>query len=335
MPVSSITEALDNLYVTTWKHMKKDLADNIFDSTPLYAMMRRNGQMVSQVGGRHIECSVMYGKNTRTGWITRGQTVPMNDEEFMTVATFDWRYLQAPLVRFGIDDQKNAGTPKMRDYVKDKIENAKMSLEDIIETQLHAGDGSAIDAIDGLDFLIPEDPSASITRYPGGINSSTYDWWRNQAINLDTSGNFATFGLAAMRRMFNLCGQNKKNDTPNLIICGQTIFEEYEDLVDEKYRIHDRMMGDLGFENLAFKGRPLTWTPSCPDIGDSGEGKIYFINTNYLKMYYDPRVFMDMTEWKPIPNQVNDRAAQIISAMSLTTNRRRVHGVIYNINSDA
>jgi hypothetical protein len=40
-----------------------------------------------------------------------------------------------------------------------------------------------------------------------------------------------------------------------------------------------------------------------------------------------------MTEWKPIPDQINDRAAQIITACTLTTNRRRVHGVISGINT--
>ena len=42
----------------------------------------------------------------------------------------------------------------------------------------------------------------------------------------------------------------------------------------------------------------------------------------------------DMTEWKAIPDQVNDRAAQVILAGELVTGRRRVHGVLHGIDTD-
>jgi hypothetical protein len=60
---------------------------------------------------------------------------------------------------------------------------------------------------------------------------------------------------------------------------------------------------------------------------------MYFLNTKYLKLVKDPGLFMDMTPWKDIPEQVNDRIAQIISALAFTTNRRRAHGVIFNIDT--
>jgi hypothetical protein len=53
-----------------------------------------------------------------------------------------------------------------------------------------------------------------------------------------------------------------------------------------------------------------------------------------LKFKYDPQMNFDMTSWKEIPDQVNDRAAQIVLAGNLTTGRRRVHGVIHTIDTD-
>jgi hypothetical protein len=59
---------------------------------------------------------------------------------------------------------------------------------------------------------------------------------------------------------------------------------------------------------------------------------MYFLNTNFLYLQYDPQMYFDMTEWKPIPAQVNDRVAQIITACNLTVARRRCQGVLIDQN---
>ena len=41
-------------------------------------------------------------------------------------------------------------------------------------------------------------------------------------------------------------------------------------------------------------------------------------------------MFFDMTEWKPVPNQLK-RAAQIVTACNMITTMRRSSGVIYDI----
>jgi hypothetical protein len=89
----------------------------------------------------------------------------------------------------------------------------------------------------------------------------------------------------------------------------------------------NKTLGDGGFQAIEFLGIPIVWSPQA--TADS----MYFLNTRHLKFRYDPMVFFDMTEWKAIPDQVNDRAAQIITAGNLVTGRRRTHGVIFNIDS--
>ena len=67
------------------------------------------------------------------------------------------------------------------------------------------------------------------------------------------------------------------------------------------------------------------WARSCPS------GKMYFINAEYLKLVIDPDYFMDMTEWKTIPDQVNDRVAQIVCAMQMITTRPVALGVLTDL----
>ncbi len=61
---------------------------------------------------------------------------------------------------------------------------------------------------------------------------------------------------------------------------------------------------------------------------------MYFLNTKDIKFRYDPQIFFDMTEWKPIPEQVNDRVAQIMLAGNLVARRRRTSGVIHTIDTE-
>jgi hypothetical protein len=325
MAVQSLTEALDNLYTTTWQHMKSEAIDNIFDSTPFWYWMRDKGKMRSVSGGRQILEAIEYAKNDGVKFIGKGGTVSLNDREFLTDAVFEWHYIVAPLVRFGVDDQKNRGKTKIMDLMNSKLNNARNSLIDTLETNLfNTTAGSEGGSFDGLGWLVKDDPTTSSSI--GGINQSTYTWWRNKTKNM-TGSSFGTNGVAEMRTMLNNCQNNRQQDRPDIIVTGQTPYEYYEDAAFDKLQLQNTKLAEMGFENQTFKGIPMVWSPSCANT------RMYFLNTRFLNFVYDPGLNFDMTEWKAIPEQVNDRAAQIITACSFTTNRRRAHGVIYNIDT--
>lgn len=329
----SLTEALNNLYTTTWQNMKSEAIDNIFDATPFWFWLRDKGKMRTVQGGRFITEPLVYDKNDNVQWITKGGTVPLNDYEFLTVAKFDWRYLTASLVRFWVDDQQNRGRNQIINLMNSKLTNTKEALSSEMETRLLAGTGSADNAFDGLQFLVPDDPT-SASYDAGGIDPSTYTWWRNQQTNM-TGKSWATYGVYYMRNMLNKCMNNRAMDAPDLILTGQQPYEMYEDTVLDFYRVTNNRLADAGFMNQVFKGIPMVWSPSCASADISATaGRMYFLNTRYINFVYDPMAFFDMTPWKSIPNQVNDVAAQILTAGTLTTGRRRVQGVIHTIDTE-
>jgi hypothetical protein len=321
---ASLTEVLDNMYSSTWQHMKGEVIDNIFDSAPFWYWLKEKGKLKSVEGGRHILETLEYAENDGVGFIGRGGTVPLNDREFITQAVFDWRYLQAPIVRFGVDDQKNRGKTRIFELVKAKLNNAQESLISVLEEKLFAGAGEEGGAFDGLQLMVADDPTAAAS--VGQIPQATETWWRNKTANM-TGVSFATNGTAYMRTLLNNCQNNRKQDRPDIILTGQTPYEYYEDNVLDKFQINDKKLADLGFENIKFKNIPMVWSPECANT------RMYMLNTRFLSFVYDPAVFFDMTEWKAIPDQINDRAAQIITACSMTTNRRRVHGVLRGIDT--
>jgi hypothetical protein len=337
MAVGSYTQFLDNLYTTTWQNRQDGTADNIFNATPFWFWMKENGRMLAQRGGRFIEENLEYASNANTEWVQKGSVISLNDFEFLTVAQFQWRYLAASIVRFGVDDQQNAGKSKIMSLMQSKMDNTEQSLIEIFEGSITGGpgiiNGTEI-AIDGLQCLVADDPTSNYGGdgiAVGGIDSSTSSptgstWWQNQHINM-TGTSFAASGVTNMRHILNNCMQNRVGDRPDIILCDQVTYENYENATLAYLRITNNKLGDAGFENQTFKAIPMVWSPTITQ-------RMYFLNSRFLKLIYDPAQYFSMTEWKPIPDQINDRAAQIITACTLTTNRRRVHGVISGLNTN-
>lgn len=323
MPVSTLSQALDNLYTTTWQNMKNQYVDQIFEGSPFWFLMKKNGMLESVAGGSYITEPLRYVKSERVQFIGKGGTVQLSDQEILTVARYDWKYLVDSIVRFGTDDQKNRGKNKILSFMNAKLENSRDSLADKMEEVLFGQNAATALSYLGLQDIIKDVPTSGTV---GGIDQAVNTWWQSRATDM-TGLSFATLGQTNMRTMMNDCSKNLQGKRPDLIMSGQTPYERYEDSVLEQKRIVNQTLGDAGFQNIQFKGTPMVWSPACANT------RMYFLNTSHLKFVYDPAYFMDMTEWKPIPDQVNDRAAQIITAGELVSGRLSAHGVMYDLDT--
>ena len=318
----TLVEQLDKFYTSTWANRQGGVAEQVFNSRPFWYFLKKGGGMKKVRGGRRIELSLRYGKSPNVQWIGRGTTVGTGDMEHLTIAYYPWRYLVDSIVRFGVDDQQNRDKHKIIDLANSKIDTANDTLVEVYEQALF-GAQAGISML-GLQNLVDDVPSGATT--VGGIPQADYDWWRNQ--QKDAAGVFSMHGVNDMRTMLNNCMNNLGMDRPDIIVCGQSPYEYYEEEARvEHLRINDRGMADMGFMHQAYKGIPMIWSPECADT------RMYFLNTKFIYFAYDPMYYFSMTGWKDIPNQVNDRVVQIITACNLITNRRRCHGVINGLNN--
>lgn len=322
MAYPTLTEQLDNLYTTTWEHRKGMAHDNIFTATPFWFWLKEKGKFRTEEGGRFIMEPLEYAANDSVSWITKGSAVSLNDYEFLTESKWDWRYIVGSIVRFGVDDQQNRGKAAIMKLMTRKMDNTENSLVDTLETALFGAQSG--NSIEGLQNLVPDDPTASDDA--GSVDPSTYTWFRNQQINA-TGRSFAVYGVADMRTLLNNCSESRMRDRPDIIVSGQTPYEYYEDETMEQKQIVNKKLGDAGFTNIEFKGIPMVYSPACSNA------RMYFLNTNFLYFVYDPMLNFDMTEWKAIPDQVNDRAAQIVLACAFIVTRRLCQGVYHTIDT--
>lgn len=315
------TQDIDNMFTTTWAYRVREAIEQVYLKTPFWAWLKSLGKIDSGMTGHsRIEIPLEYGSNETVRWITKGSTVPLTEGDLMTMADEEWKYVAVTLMRFGTEDQQNRGKAAIIPYVERKINAAERSLREEFERVCFA-DGTGTNEPNGLQNLVAAAPTTGTVH---GINRATYDWWRNNTKT--ATGVFSVYGVSDMRTIMNTMTKYSKNEISDLfILTDQTTYEAYEDELLDYLRITDKKMTDLGFDNLKFKGRPITWSPSAP------AAKIYFLNPAYLKLMIDDEYFMQMTEWKAIPDQVNDRTAQILCTMNLVTSRPIAQGILTGI----
>lgn len=323
MAVPTRSEVLDDLYTTTWNNRKKEVTDSIFTATPLTnELFKRGGITLNGTGGRFLEIPLSYAKNETVKSLGRGDTISLSETKFLTVAQYQWKWLAGSIVRYFTDDTQNKSVQQHINWANAKIDNLRDSLTDLIEQLLFKdGTGNGSKDIDGLDNIVSTTPTTGTV---ANINAATYTWWQNR--QKTATGAASVYLLSDMRNLANTCSEGKTRMLPNIIITTQTVAELFDDeVLEQRMIINTKDGADPESMSTAWKGIPLLWSSQCPS------GRMYMLNSKYFGINIDPDVNFDMTEWKPIPNQVNDRVAQIIVKLNAISSRRQSLGVMTSI----
>lgn len=316
------TQNIDNIFTTTWSYRKGPAIEQAFEKTPLAFWLRERQRVKNIPGHTRIEILLDYGSNDTLRWLGKGDTLPVTDPEFLTMAYEDWRYGGVNIVRFWQDDQRNKGQARLVNYVESKLNTAERSFWQELERAFFA-DGTGAKEPNGFQNLIAVDPTSGVIH---GLDRAQYPWFRNQS--KAASGVFSVFGIADMRNFRNsLLRQSGTVAKDYTLVTDQVTFEAYEDELLDMKHIVNQQLADAGFEDqhVMFKGSPFLWSPQAP------AAKIYFVNTNAIQLVCDEDEFLSMTEWKPVPDQPNDRMAQIVLVLNMVTPRPVVNGVLHSI----
>lgn len=158
---------------------------------------------------------------------------------------------------------------------------AAMALE-----MLQDGTASST-ACPGISSIIDPSPSTGTV---GGLDSSVYTWWRNNA-NLTVSAANLIDEMEETWRACTLYG----GEAPDRIIVGAAFLDTYRQQAAADITRQLTVSGkggtdiDAGFTGLFFKGVPLVWDPDMEAVDTllsttTRTKSAYFINTKRLKL---------------------------------------------------
>ena len=311
----------DEILSTTLKNYIPKLTDNIFSARPLFYALT-NGQTIRRIsGGANIVVPIIYGTNSTAGSYSGTDTIDITAQTGISAAEWSWKQYAATVTINGIEEAKNNGEAQIIDLLEGKIFQTQETIIENMNTMLF-GNGTGNGGKDwmGLSALVGLGNDAGGSSL-GGIDATDADnsWWRSQVTNQGA----AALTVASMATLYNNCSVG--NDQPTIIITGQAQYEAYEALLDQNIRYTDTDMADGGFQNLLFKGAPVTF-----DGVLAGEGKLYMLNTKYLQLVAHSDVWFKPT---PFVRPTNQDAvfSQLLCYGELTTSNRARQGYMYGI----
>ena len=309
----------DEILTTTLKNYVPKLTDNIFSARPLFYALT-NGQTIRRIGGgSKVVVPIIYGTNSTAGSYSGSDTISTTAQTGITAAEYDWKQYAATVTISGIEEAKNNGEAQIIDLLEGKIFQTQETIIENMNSMFYSnGAGNGGKDWLGLNALVGtgNDSGSAI----GGIDATDSDnsWWRSTLTN---QGDALT--VAAMATMYNTVSVG--NDQPTIIITDQDEYEKYESLLTGNIRYTDTDMADSGFQNLLFKGAPVTF-----DSNSELDGKMFFLNTKYLQLVAHSDVWFKPTPFVR-PTNKDSVFSQILCYGNLTTSNRSRQGMLYGL----
>jgi hypothetical protein len=349
MGATSVTRSYTSIVASVLDKVRGAVEDNITLNNKYLYFIRKSGnwKKVSS-GGDRYRVSLMYELGAADSYSSFGQ-IDVTPSDGMTSAFFDWRQAAAAVSISGLEEFKNRGSERVFDLLKERTTQSVLGLETLFTKGILQGQGS-IDStslttarssslngssfIDPLPLLVSKDGTGTV----GSISASSETWWKNQFKD-DASTTFAGF-LQSLRNMYNLCSKGGGGGTgaPDYHLCDQNTFELYESALAAAHQNPSYQNADIPFQNVSFKGKPVVWDESVPDVKNndltvgSGSdcGTWYMLNSNYLGVTVDSQHNFSVGDMVSPENQ-DAKTALILWYGTHWTSNRRKNGVLFGI----
>lgn len=314
----------DALTALTKKKYVPKLVDNIFKSNPFLVYLRKRIQTYD--GGYKIVEPLIYGDIDGIKSYSLYDTITYDTNIPISAAEFEPKNVVAPIIISKDEELKNSGDVQVLNMLKSKIRIVEETLKASLTSMLYSdGTGNSGKDMTGLAAIV------SNTGIYGGIDRDTYAWWRAKVSsnNPASPGTPASLDLDNMVRLF--LSISDGNDQPDLLLCGIATWYEYYKAVENKTQLTTQLgktMANYGFQTLEFMGKPIVADPNCP------EGKIYFLNSKYMKFRIHKQANFATTKFRPDDTRLA-RKQEILVTGNLTINNCRRFGVLTDIDYTA
>lgn len=306
---------IGEIVATTLRNRSGQLKDNVLNHNALFQRLNTKGNVKPVDGGREIVEELEYAENGTAGWYSGYEVLDTTPQEVFDAATFDWKQLAGTVTISGLEQIKNSGKEAIINLLEKRIKNLEKTLMNSAATAVYADGTTDTKSLGGLQLLVADDPTASATI--GGINQSTYSFWRNQysAAAATSSGNI----LSRMNSMWLSCIRG--TDKPDIIAADSTMYTHYEGALQQFQRFSDAKMAEAGFESLKYKTADVVYDDQCISK------HMYFLNTDYLYLRpHTQRQFVPLNDRDSI-NQ-DAMVIPVVWAGNMTCSNRSLQGVV-------
>jgi len=263
---------LSEIVTTTLRNRSKSLADNVSNHNALLKRLKENGN-TNLVTGRQIVRELEHADNSTVGFYSGYESLDVSPSEVLSAATYDYKQMAGNVTISGLEQIQNSGTEAVINLLESRINVLEKSLMNKLSTSLYSdGTGTSGKEVGGLQLLV----SDAGTGVVGGINSTTFPFWKSQQITASSSA-FSTANVQTdMNNMYLKLVRGA--DSPDLIMADATAYKAFLGSLQAIQRITSDGMANSGFTSVAYLSSDVIFDDACP------ENKMYFLNTDYIRL---------------------------------------------------
>ena len=314
-PSATFTE----LVTSTLRNHPSEIADNVSQNNALWRYLKRKGKIDLEDGGYEIVRNLDYANNSTYQRYSGYDTLNIGQTQVLTSAKYDWMQAAVNVTASGRELRMNSGDNAIFNLSKAKLKNAVRTAANYMSIDVYS-DGALTNQMGGLAYIIQANGQGTV----GGINSTTYSFWRNQFLeatgtNLVTKANIKgymnTLYLSLVRGA----------DKPDLIVSSHDFFAMYWESLQDQQRYMSSDSATAGFRALKYVDADVIFD-SNSNFSTTAE-KMYFLNTDYLGLV----VHRD-ANWSQMDDKVSVNQDAVVIPMlwmgNLVCSNRALQGIL-------
>jgi hypothetical protein len=273
----------------------KDIADNIYNSNPLFFRLNRMGKKVVQ-GGYQIELPVMYARFAAGGWYQGYDALNISPSDTVKNAAFDWKQAYVPVTVDGLTLIKVDSPEAIANFLSFYFAQAEMELAEVI--------GSALWATSVIsnqpDSLLAAIDNGTVAATYGGLTRASNSFWNAQYDSSSTTPSFANLQTNFGNATFG--GRH-----PTILITDQHVYNVYlGNFTSTTYfergpAGYDEVLAQGGWTNALFNGIPIVVDSHVPLNGSAH--RLFGINENYAYLVVAQGVDFKLEDFQTPVNQ--------------------------------
>jgi len=307
------------------------LIDNIFKKTYLFAILDKKAR---EYKGRKIVAPLEYAVNSNVQFTSKWGSYAITPQELFTAAEYTAKMLTGALP-IALEDELESETPEaIKPFIDSCVKNLEKSVMDVLTTNLFSRTLQASQTNAWLHLADIINASTSVT--VGGVISSSVvpTWWRSKVMDGDSfSGDITQEDDlidptkdSYIKRIIQKGIAKAKyltGEEPDHIIVPQYIYDMIESIEDLKrsFKPSDRA-SKMGFTALQYRNSDIIPDEklTAAQTGNT-DGRIYFLNTDYLYLYFNPNARFKMGKFIEA-TAFNGKVAKVhVYGNMVTTNR--------------
>lgn len=303
----AIPSVLDQVLVTSLADYAPTVTDNVYNSNVYTRLLTTNGRKQLIDGGASIVRALVDEIQNDGGFYLGADVLNTSQTDTLNEVEYRWQNAYEPIQITRDEERSNSGEMhKIIDLLKTKVKLSELAIAKRLEQALST-------PVAGANYLIDLETMVG-TGTLGTIAGATQTFWQ---ATVTTSGAFATQGLSDMTTAYYAVSGGQTDENPTHFLTTKTVYQKFEQTRLPLERFQNTMTANAGFENLTFKGKPLTYGNYITS------GLLFGLNLNYITLAVDSQTDMIVTPFIVPTNQTAKVAFILWRGNQITDNRRR------------